>query len=556
MSNARHRSPPRKTLLTLVAGLVVLFGLFRLSHRASPDSRSAAQPVATDRAALSEHAEPATNPNDNPAAIDPVASDNVAQLAGKLSDRLQHPGVRAHEAVLLFKDAAGYNRFLAHAGAAGVIVVGKIEVLHAVRVRVRAYDRFAADLVARAGDFGGVSANPFVDMPPPPASSERDNGRLVAVGNNLLATLGVPANTDTSNWGRGVTIAILDGGAAPDPAFGPRLRYLDIGLGYAGTGTAGQHGTAVASLAAGAAAGAPGVAPAATLLSIRVIDTDDHGDVFTVCHGLIAAVDARAQIINLSLGGRITSEVLNRAIAYATARGVVLVAAAGNEGVDRLSWPAADTRVISVGATDANGRQAGFSNSGPQLRLSAPGVGLVTAGMNPTRILFSGTSASAPVVAGAIAVILSQSPGLTGAQAAEILQTHATDGGAVGDDPNYGHGTLDLGWALARDDLSRTDTAITSHTYNPETNAIEVGVQNRSASPSAAHVLTVNLNGRVSTQSIAPIGPGRSTAVVIPLDTATAAGLIELRTQLESFAAGIDAVPANNTRASLFDLRR
>jgi subtilisin family serine protease len=547
-------SRPRSyTRSAIVGGLLLLAGLFLLTHRppAAPNP-----PGPTDNPPPDAPSPPSTATDPLlPAEDDLVSATSTAALSGKLTALLNRPGVRAHEAILLFKDPAGVHRFLARAATAGVIITGRIEPLRALRVRIRAYDTFAADLVARAADFGGVSANPFIDIPPPP-SAERTASRPVAVGDQLLATLGVPAGTDTRTWGRGVTIAVLDGGAAPDPTLGARLRYLDIGHGYAGTGGAGNHGTAVAALAAGSAPDAPGVAPAASVLSIRVIDTEDKSDVFTVSQGIVAAVDAGAKLINLSLGGRVTTELINRAITYATTHGVVIVAAAGNDGINRLAWPAADPRVVSVGATDATGRQAAFSNSGPQLHLTAPGVGILTGGLNPQRTLFSGTSASAPVITGAIAVILSQTPGLTAPQAVEILQTHADDGGAAGDDPHYGHGTLNLGWALARDDRMRTDTAISSHHYNSETGALEVVVQNRSARASAAQVLTVNLNGRVTTYAIPTIAPGLSTAVVLPLDTSTAAAPIELRTQLELPAEVIDAVPANNTRASLFDLRR
>jgi hypothetical protein len=548
-------SRPRSyTRSAIVGGILLLAGLFLLTHR-PPAAPNPPAPTDNPPPDAPTPTSTATDPLP-PAEADLVSTTSNAALSGKLTDLLTRPGVRAHEAILLFKDPDGFQRFLDRAAPAGVIITGRIAPLRALRVRIRAYDTFAADLVARAADFGGVSANPFIDIPPTPPSAERTASRPVAVGDQLLATLGVAAGTDTRTWGRGVTIAVLDGGAAPDPTLGARLRYLDIGHGYAGTGEAGHHGTAVAVLVAGSAPDAPGVAPAASVLSIRVIDTEDKSDVFTVSQGIVAAVDAGAQLINLSLGGRVTTELINRAITYASTHEVVIVAAAGNDGINRLAWPAADPRVVSVGATDATGRQAAFSNSGPQLHLTAPGVGILTGGLNPQGTLFSGTSASAPVIAGAIAVILSQTPGLTALQAVEILQTHADDGGAAGEDPHYGHGTLNLGWALARDDLTRTDTAISSHHYNPETGALEVVVQNRSARASAAQVLTVNLNDRVTTYKIPAIAPGLSTAVVLPLDATTAAAPIELRTQLELPEGVIDAVPANNTRASLFDLRQ
>ena len=546
------RSRSDSLVLTLGVLLLALVVLFFLTHRplpvegsARPGTLAPADPAAHTAAESAESAA-----DDDPSRLDLAAT--TAELAQKLSTRLTRADTRAHEAVLIFKTAEGYARFLARAAEAGVIVAGQIEPLHIVRVRVRAYDAFAADLVARAADYGGVSANTFVQMPPAP--EERFSGRQFAVGNALLAALGVPAGTDTSAWGRGVTVAVLDGGAVPDPTLGARLRYLDIGLGYAGTGEGGRHGTAVASLVGGSASDAPGVAPAATVLSIRVLNTDEKSDAFTVTQGIVAAVDAGARIINLSLGGYGTSEAISRAIAYAADHGVVIVASAGNDGASRLVWPAADPRVVSVGATDATGRQADFSNSGPQLRLTAPGVGIQTASLNNERGLFSGTSASAPVVSGAIAALLSQSPGLTVAQAVEILQTHADDGGSAGDDPNYGHGTLDLGWAFARTDPARIDTAISDHHYNPDTASLEIVLQNRGARDIANLTLTVDLNGRVSTYPVTVITAGRSSTVAVPVDADTASGPITLRTRLANPEGVTDAVPANNTRASLIDL--
>ena len=550
---SRPRTPP----LALVAGalLLVLVFLFFVTHRPLeplPDSVSETAgdtlPAAADNSAAIEHASPEAPATD----ADLAFASTAAALSEKLSARFTRPDTRAHEAVLIFKNDDGYRRFLARAAQVGVIVAGQIDALQVARVRVRAYDTFAADLLARAADFGGVSANTYVTMPPAPAL--RNDSPQYAVGDGLLASLGVAAGTDTSAWGRGVVIAILDGGASPDPSFGPRLRYLDIGLGYSGTGESGAHGTSVASVAAGSAADARGVAPAASVLSIRVIDTDGKADVFTVAQGIVAAVDAGARIINLSLGGYSTSEALSRAVVYAAERGSLVVAAAGNDGVDRLVWPAADPRVVSVGATDATGRQASFSNAGPTLVLSAPGVGIRAASLAGGRKLFSGTSAAAPVVSGALAVLLSQDPALTAPAALEILKTHSDDGGSAGPDAAYGYGGVDLGWALARSDPARVDTAVSSHHYDAETGGLVVVLQNRSARPVSGLSLAITLNDRASTVAIPSLAAGQSLSVPVPLDAATAATPITLRTRLDNPEGVVDALPVNNTRASLIDL--
>ena len=258
-------------------------------------------------------------------------------------------------------------------------MLGQLDSLLTVRVRYESLASLEADLAANAADYAEVGANFYISLPSTPAKQDRAAQILVPFGNDMLSFLG--AAGDRSQWGRGITIAVLDSGVAPDSTFGQgRLQYLDIGLGTAaGAGPEDGHGTAVAALAAGESPNAPGVAPAADILSIRITDANTQSDIFTVARAILAAVDAGTQIINISLGGYDNSPVLSRAIDYATQRGVVIVASAGNDQAAELTWPAADARVVSVGAVDALGQQVTFSNSGPQLQLTAPGYGVLTA---------------------------------------------------------------------------------------------------------------------------------------------------------------------------------
>ena len=279
--------------------------------------------------------------------------DTAPVLTAKLNRRFTRADTRADEAVLIFKNEDGYRRFLARAAQTGVVVLAQIDPLWVARVHVRAYDTLAAELLAHAADYGGVAANTLVQAPPVP--EDRSAHPQVPVRNTLLSTLGV--TTDNSSWGRGVTIAVLDSGALPDATLGGgRLQYLDIGLGYTGPADESLHGTAVSALAAGASPDARGVAPAASILSIRVTGADGQSDTFTVTQAIVAAVDAGAKIINISMGGYSTSEALDRAVTYADNHGAVVVAAAGNDQAAQLAWPAANPRVISVGAVDATGQ--------------------------------------------------------------------------------------------------------------------------------------------------------------------------------------------------------
>ncbi len=466
---------------------------------------------------------------------------------------------RDHEALLTFKDADAYRRFLARAKAAGLTILGEMPGLRTLRVRYASLDALRAELTQNAADYAGLSANTLIAIPAGPATPAREDRAAVTqipFGNTALAFLGVPA--EHSTWGRGVTIAILDTGVMPDTTFGNgRLRTLDIGLGTtAGRGEDDGHGTAVAALAAGASADAPGVAPAANLLSIRVTDASGTSDTFTVAQAILAAANAGAKVINVSLGGYATNATLDAAIAYATERGAIIVAAAGNDQAAQLAWPAADPRVISVGAVDRAGQQVTFSNSGSTLSLTAPGYGVQTAWLDSQRVTVDGTSASAPLVAGAIAAALSQNSSLTPASAAQLLVQTASDAGSPGADASYGSGILNLDWAMNRNNPTHFDPAIASHTFDAANNQMQFVVQNRSGAAVAGLQLSVNTTATTTAAppaiSVPPLAAGESYIATLPVDSAAlkAVGTITYTTQLTTPPGLTDAAPTNNRKSS------
>ena len=475
------------------------------------------------------------------------------QLLAKLVDQLAQRGTRKHESVLTFKDADAYRKFLARAQQSGLTVLGKLDAFNTVRVGFDSLSALQDDLLQNAADYQDATANFYIQIPHAPPAEERAAVNQVPFGNRMLNFLGVAG--DTSQWGQGVTIAVLDSGVMPDSTFGQgRIRYLDIGLGTsAGNGAEDGHGTAVAALAAGAASDAPGVAPGASILSIRVTGTDGTSDIFTLSQAIVAAVDAGARIINISLGGYATTGMLNQAIGYAYAQGAVIVASAGNDQAAQLTWPAADPRVISVGAVDAAEQQVYFSNSGPQLQMTAPGYGVQTAWLDGQRVVFDGTSASAPIVAGAIAAMMSQNPGMTATQAWQTLQQYASDGGPPGPDPAFGNGILNLGWAMNRGDTARVDTAVSSNYYDATTGQMQFVVQNRSGHAVSGLQLNVEANSASIPYSVPWLDVGATYVVKVPVDQASleAAGQIVYRAQLVNPPGVIDAVPANNRKTSV-----
>jgi hypothetical protein len=229
-----------------------------------------------------------------------------------------------------------------------------------------------------------------------------------------------------------------------------------------------DHGTLVSGIIAANFndQGTIGVAYQATIVSIRadVADCDDEDD--DVCFrssDLVRAIDYAishdVRVINMSLGGEDPlGFAFESALQRAVDAGVVLTIAAGNEAGASPEWPgryASDPRfagsIIVVGAHDSNEALASFSNrAGVSARayLTAPGDRVLTGCDAGSCWRISGTSFSAPAVAGALALLLDAFPNLTGAEAVEILLTTARDAGEVGIDAVFGRGLLDIAQAF------------------------------------------------------------------------------------------------------------
>lgn len=366
-----------------------------------------------------------------------------------------------------------------------------------------------------------AGSNVHLYLPPIPDSPNLEGTR--SFENQLLSYLGIEDRLD--QWGKGIRIAILDTGIAPHAS----LASADISL-MRSEGTAtpvdeNGHGTAVASLIAGNDNFAQGLAPAAELLVYPVLDAMGRGDAFGIAAAIVSAVDHGAQIISISAGSATEAPVLREAVAYAAARDVVIVAAAGNDNSSQALYPAAYETVIAVGAIDANGNVAHFSNSGPTLDLAAPGVGIYSAYLENHYIQFSGTSAATPIVAGAIAAIASVDSILSVRQAADALQAYADDAGAPGWDPQMGHGILDPIRVINRNDPNFSDLGVSSPHLVPtssqdSTVMVSINVQNRGNQYIARATATIEIDGLTSTQIVPGLETGASIPISVELSSA------------------------------------
>lgn len=206
------------------------------------------------------------------------------------------------------------------------------------------------------------------------------------------------------------------------------------------------HGTAVAGVIAATqnnGIGISGIAPLAELLVIKAnFDNEGYFSGAAIAEGIYYAVDNGAHVINMSLGGAYPDPVIEDACDYALSQGVIVVAAAGNDGLPIYNYPASFTSVISVGATTESKERASFSNFNRAVDISAPGLNVYSTLMGNNYGGVSGTSFSSPYVAGVIALLLSYYESETIEMVLNYLYASAEDLGSFGKDSFYGVGLV------------------------------------------------------------------------------------------------------------------
>ncbi len=327
---------------------------------------------------------------------------------------------------------------------------------------------------------------------------------------NFLAAAGVDAPEAWAHMfgvhrpgGSGVTVAVLDTGVAyrnwdrfresPDFAGTRFVDPYDFVAGNADPLDREGHGTFVAGMIAESTnngVGLTGLAYGATIMPVRVLDADGNGDSGTIAKGIRYAVTHGAQVINLSLefDMSITAAQIPdiiSAIGFAHRHGVVVVAAAGNDGQRRLAYPAAAANVVSVGASTLDRCLAGYSNVGAKLDLVAPGggsdaslpddpdchplrllpfvhqmtfsdVNSISPGANPAQFRLPGiygTSMAAPAVSATAALVIASrvlGPRPSPDRILARLEQTATPLGGSQPNSDYGWGLVNAGAATAR----------------------------------------------------------------------------------------------------------
>lgn len=344
------------------------------------------------------------------------------------------------------------------------------------------------------------------DDRPGPSAAQAPDDPLFAQQWNLRA-IGLPSAWAISR-GEGAVVAVLDTGVAYRTR-GPHRRAPDL----AGTRFVDgwdfvdddpfpddvapadgrrSHGTLMAGLIAqttGNAIGTAGVAPAAAIMPIRVLEPDLSGSARAIARGIRFAADHGADIASVSIAGPSDTRAVRRAVDYAVGRGVTVVAASGNDGADSISWPAADPQVIAVGAVARDLTRARYSNFGASLDIVAPagagdrangpfgpGDGVLAQALKGGQARFcfcfsASTSAAAAQVSGVAALLVGSGQVDGPREVRAALLAGARDLGSAGRDPVYGAGLVQ-----ARRSLGGGDAPASASAPKPASEAGGAGV--------------------------------------------------------------------------------
>ena len=209
----------------------------------------------------------------------------------------------------------------------------------------------------------------------------------------------------------------------------------------------GTHVTGIVAAATNNGIGVAGIAGGVKVLPVKVLNSNNKGTWADIAQGIIYATDQGVRAINLSLGSTSYSNTVLEAILYAQSQGVLVIAAAGNNGAEQLFYPAAYDGVLAVAATNPGGTRWSLSNYGAFIDIAAPGVTVYstywTAAGGSSYQFLSGTSMATPMVTGVAALLWSLNPALSANGVSDFLTVSATDLGDAGQDIYYGHGQVD-----------------------------------------------------------------------------------------------------------------
>ncbi len=302
----------------------------------------------------------------------------------------------------------------------------------------------------------------------------------------------------------------------------------------------GTHVTGILAAATSNAVGVSGLGYPVQVVEYKVLDSTGTGSDLTIANAIMAAADAGAQVVSMSLGGAGYSQTLQTAINYAWQKNTLVVAAAGNDASSSLFFPAGANHAVGVSATDSGNNLASFSNFGNAVQLAAPGVAILSTAPTYTvstgwhnYVSLSGTSMATPFVSALAGLVAMSTPNTTSQailQRMEQTANSTTVGGGWGQ--NFGFGIIDAANAVAGSFRTATNGAIAGQivdTSGNPVNGAHVTINNQTVTtdssglyrfgtlPAGTYPVTVSAI-RFATQSLtATVAPGADTPFTVTM---------------------------------------
>jgi len=332
------------------------------------------------------------------------------------------------------------------------------------RVLVIFKDKVDKNLVSNAKakihrEYSHISAL-AISVPTVALKGLENNPNVLAVEKDQL----VQVKSQTQDWGikrtdaptawqagftgKGVKIAVVDSGIASheDLQISGGASFTSYTSSYSDDN---GHGTHVAGIigARNNTFGFVGMAYESNIYAVKVLDQNGSGYLSDVVAGIDWSITNKMDIINLSLGTTSHSSTLQQVVDKAYSQGILVVAAAGNNGTvdgsgDTVNYPARYDSVIAVAASDSNNNRASFSTTGSTIEVAAPGVNIFSTYLGNKYVSMSGTSMAAPYASGNLALLKQAHPTLTAAELRKKLQENVIDLGASGKDTWFGFGLI------------------------------------------------------------------------------------------------------------------
>jgi subtilisin family serine protease len=370
--------------------------------------------------------------------------------------------------IVVFKDAPNSDDVNYMKGLGGT-VTSQYDIIHGISLDLpqQSLDRLNTICMKQQPDAPICSRIKYIepDVEVHALGKVTSSGKLTSSLASQTTPWGISTIAANSAWeittGSGVKVAVIDTGidnTHPDLKAnvkggktyvrGTRSYMDDNGHGTHVSGTIGAINNGI---------GVVGVAPNVSLYGVKVLDRTGSGTASNVINGINWAANNGMQVITMSLGTSSDLQSIHDAVNNARSKGIVIVAAAGNDNGGPISYPAAYDGVIAVTATDISNNLAGFSNIGPQADFAAPGVNVYSTYKGGAYATMSGTSMATPHVTGVVALILathisSYDMNANGKWDPDEVQQKlidtATDLGTVGFDNSFGYGLVNANNAV------------------------------------------------------------------------------------------------------------